>query len=187
MDEIVRAAMARWPNVPEVFGWLALDRRGNWRLQGEPIRHEGTRRFIGRNYGRDEAGRYFFQNGPQRVFVSLECAPWVLRLDGEALRTHCDTPFEGLRQALIDDQGTLLFANRAGEVGTLDDRELAAVLSRFEHAGGAPLRDEGLEALFGAGNAEGVHFRLGDARLPVDRIRAATLASRFAFEPRPER
>ena len=27
MDDIVRQAMAKWPNVPDCFGWLALDAR----------------------------------------------------------------------------------------------------------------------------------------------------------------
>ena len=34
--------------------------------------------FIARNYEADEHGRWFFQNGPQRVFVDLELAPLVL-------------------------------------------------------------------------------------------------------------
>ena len=35
MDEIVRAAIAKWPNVPHCYGWLALDARGNWRMRDE--------------------------------------------------------------------------------------------------------------------------------------------------------
>ena len=56
MDEIVRQAMAKWPNVPDCFGWLALDRRGQWRmrnefaqankLSGDPIRHAPLIDFI---------------------------------------------------------------------------------------------------------------------------------------------
>ena len=33
MDPAVLRGMARWPDVPAVYGWLALDRRGNWRLK----------------------------------------------------------------------------------------------------------------------------------------------------------
>ncbi|TMH99667.1 MAG: DUF2946 family protein, partial [Betaproteobacteria bacterium] len=29
MDELVARSLAKWPNVPAVYGWLALDRRGN--------------------------------------------------------------------------------------------------------------------------------------------------------------
>ncbi|MCD6666313.1 MAG: DUF2946 family protein, partial [Hydrogenophaga sp.] len=28
MDEIVKAAMAKWPQVPACYGWLGLDARG---------------------------------------------------------------------------------------------------------------------------------------------------------------
>ena len=28
MDDIVKQAMAKWPNVPHCYGWLALDARG---------------------------------------------------------------------------------------------------------------------------------------------------------------
>ena len=27
--------LAKWPDVPACYEWLALDRRGQWRLQGE--------------------------------------------------------------------------------------------------------------------------------------------------------
>ena len=37
MDEIVRAAMEKWPNVPDLYGWLALDGRGRFLLQGARV------------------------------------------------------------------------------------------------------------------------------------------------------
>ena len=77
MDPIVIQAMAKWPNVPNVYGWLTLDRRGNWLIKGDRISNPGVVAFIGRNYGADEQGRWYFQNGPQRVFVTLEYAPYV--------------------------------------------------------------------------------------------------------------
>jgi hypothetical protein len=30
MDDIVKQAMAKWPNVPACHGWLGLDARGHW-------------------------------------------------------------------------------------------------------------------------------------------------------------
>jgi hypothetical protein len=99
MDDIVRQAMAKWPHVPDCFGWLGLDSRGQWfmrdeRVQqagtfqsgqagskGSVLKHEKLTEFIHRNYDHDEQGRWFFQNGPQRVFVELESAPWVWRLN----------------------------------------------------------------------------------------------------------
>src|ERR1700693_3246190 len=71
MDEVVLRAIQKWPNVPSVYGWLSLDRRGNWSIKGEHIANPAIASFIGRNYARDEKGRWYFQNGPQRVFVTL--------------------------------------------------------------------------------------------------------------------
>ena len=85
MDDIVRQALAKWPNVPDCYGWLLLDRRGNWRMRdeavqhagglGTPIRHAALNAFIARNYDVDANGQWYFQNGPQRVFVELEPKP----------------------------------------------------------------------------------------------------------------
>ena len=35
MDEIVKAALRKWPTVPHCYGWLALDARGDWYLRDE--------------------------------------------------------------------------------------------------------------------------------------------------------
>ena len=93
MDEIVARSMARWPNVPAVYGWLQLDRRGNWRIKGERIANAALREFIARNYQADERGCWYFQNGPQRVFVELAYTPLVVHFEGEALLDHCARPF----------------------------------------------------------------------------------------------
>ena len=49
MDALVARSMAKWPNVPAVYGWLELDRRGSWRIKGERIGHRGLCDFIARN------------------------------------------------------------------------------------------------------------------------------------------
>src|SRR5712675_1595145 len=107
MDEIVARSLAKWPNVPAVFGWLELDRRGNWRIKGEKIANTALREFIGRNYESDAQGRWFFQNGPQRVYVRLACAPLVVHYDGEALFDHCGRAFQA-REVFQDDEGSVL-------------------------------------------------------------------------------
>jgi len=56
MDEIVARSMAKWPDVPDVYGWLSLDRRGNWLLKNEKIGNGALREFIGRNYQPDARG-----------------------------------------------------------------------------------------------------------------------------------
>jgi len=92
MDDIVKAALKKWPNVPDCYDWLALDARGDWYMRDERTQHAGPfpqvkgsrivhdklKEFIGRNYESDERGAWFFQNGPQRVYLTLEAAPWVL-------------------------------------------------------------------------------------------------------------
>ena len=123
MDAIVEAALRKWPNVPHCYGWLALDARGDWylrdaaaqaagpfpRIKGSRIEHAGLLGFIARNYAADARGCWYFQNGPQRVYVELEAAPWVWRLaPGAACRiaTHTGQPAEG-RGAWLDEQGRL--------------------------------------------------------------------------------
>ena len=130
MDEIVARSLAKWPDVPDVYGWLALDRRGNWLIRSasasqrfERIGNAALREFIGRNYEADAKGRWFFQNGPQRVYVTLAYAPLVVRFEGEALLDHCGRPFAA-EQTLLDDEGSVLMAG-AGKVALLDDRDLA--------------------------------------------------------------
>ena len=46
MDPAVLRAMARWPQVPAVYGWLALDRRGNWLIKAERIANPLVAEFI---------------------------------------------------------------------------------------------------------------------------------------------
>ena len=105
MDDIVRAAMAKWPSVPHCYGWLALDARGDWymrddrtqaagpfpQVKGSRILHEKLLAFIQRNYLHDDAGAWYFQNGPQRVYVQLQAAPYVWRVQdapGWPLQSH---------------------------------------------------------------------------------------------------
>ena len=42
MDEIVKQAMAKWPNVPHCYGWLGLDARGNWYMRDDRVQAEGS-------------------------------------------------------------------------------------------------------------------------------------------------
>ena len=109
MDALVARAMAKWPNVPAVYGWLSLDRRGNWRIKGERIANEALREFIARNYESDGAGCWYFQNGPQRVYVALAYAPLVVRYEGEALVDHCGRPFIPA-ETFLDEEGSLLMS-----------------------------------------------------------------------------
>ena len=112
MDEIVKTAMAKWPNVPAVYGWLELTARGEWRIRGEPIENASIRDFIARNYTHDAEGNWFFQNGPQRVFVSLEAPPLIYRLDESArLQAHTGAHPRELRGVFADAEGRLRLEN----------------------------------------------------------------------------
>ena len=122
MDDAVVRSLIKWPNVPAVFGWLELDRRGNWRIKGERIGNAALREFIARNYAADEEGRWYFQNGPQRVYVTLAYTPFVVHYEGERLFDHCGAPAEAL-ETWLDDEGSVLIRASQG-IGLLDDRDL---------------------------------------------------------------
>ena len=152
MDEQVLRSMAKWPDVPDVYGWLSLDRRGNWLLRSagatspcEKIGNRALREFIARNYQPDDRGCWYFQNGPQRVFVALAYAPLVVRHEGEALEDHCGRPF-ALHEAFLDDEGSVLLLGKAG-VALLDDRDLERYAERA--ASLRPVRRREVEERFG--------------------------------------
>jgi hypothetical protein len=131
MDDIVLAALKKWPNVPACHGWLALDARGEWYLRddqvqaagsfpavkGSHIEHQKLRQFIERNYAADDAGNWYFQNGPQRVYVELEAAPWVWRLpvagDAMQVRTHTGLAAR-VETSWLDESGRLFLATERG-------------------------------------------------------------------------
>jgi hypothetical protein len=129
MDDIVKAALKKWPNVPACRGWLALDARGDWymrddrvqaagpfpRIKGSRIQHDKLLEFIHRNYARDAAGAWYFQNGPQRVYVELEAAPFVWRVASQdfALTSHSGLPAL-LQSAWLDDAGRLFLDTDVG-------------------------------------------------------------------------
>lgn len=132
MDDIVKQAMAKWPNVPHCYGWLGLDARGNWYMRderaqaagsfgsghagakGSRLQHEKLIDFIQRNYLSDALGQWYFQNGPQRVFVELEATPWVWRVAADyALSAHSGTPVH-YEQAWVDEYGWLYLSTTGG-------------------------------------------------------------------------
>jgi Protein of unknown function (DUF2946) len=194
MDEMVRRAMARWPNVPAVFGWLRLDRRGNWLVrlaEGEPARFDRVTNpalidFIGRNYAMDERGRYFFQNGPQRVYVSLDYTPWVVRMsDRDAtLVTQNNVAVGAWGDALLDDEGALVLATNLGPALLLD-RDLDRVVETLADASGKLVDAEDFLGSVTGGQAE-TAFLLGCATR-FESIQRAAVPARFGFirEPVP--
>ena len=146
MDDIVRQAIAKWPNVPHCYGWLGLDARGNWFMRddraqaagpfaatsteagapgkGSLLRHEKLIDFIARNYESDASGQWFFQNGPQRVYVELQAAPLIWRVDPApafAVTAHTGRP-ASVQHCVVDEAGRLYLQTDLGFglVHTLD-------------------------------------------------------------------
>lgn len=139
MDELVRKALQRWPDVPDCTGWMALDARGDWWIRNAEahpwpresngalakagasrVQHERLLGFIQRNYAVDLQGYWYFQNGPQRVYVDLEAAPLVLRLHGmddgamqAAWFAHTGQPCAP-KAGYVDEDGRLYFATTSG-------------------------------------------------------------------------
>jgi len=157
MDKTVLDAMARWPDVPAVYGWLSLSERGLWRLhpagdaltrpdsQGEEISSPPILQFIGRNYSADADGQWFFQNGPQRVYVRLDAAPFILHTTAEpdgrlALRTHNDLAAGEATLWLLADDGRLYARTEQGP-GLIQGRDLEGVLSQLQTSDDTPMLD----------------------------------------------
>jgi len=190
MDEAVIKAMAKWPNVPRVYGWLSLDRRGNWLIKGDRISNPGVAAFIGRNYAADEQGRWFFQNGPQRVFVTLEYAPFVIATAGTcaaALITHTGQAVERATGAWLDETGSLLL-RWSGGPGLVSDRDLADIMALFTDVHGKPVGDAVLGRAFDAEarrHATGLYFDYAGNRVPVGRIQSGEVPQKFGFDPNP--
>lgn len=132
MDDLVRQAMTKWPHVPDCYGWLGLDRRGHWWMRddsaqstgafqsGQPgsrgsmLRHEKLIEFIHRNYEADGEGRWYFQNGPQRVYVELEITPWIWRVEANG-QVHAHTGMAAeVKNALVDEKGHLYLSCHQG-------------------------------------------------------------------------
>ena len=176
------AALAKWPNVPAVFGWLRLDRRGNWLIRDEQLRQPALIAFINRNFAADERGRYFFQNGPQRVFVTLDYTPWALRLEMGKLVTHTGEVVKA-DGALLDDEGNMLFI-WANHAGLLDDRDLPALLACLKQPDGSPAEESVILQVIAQAETA-LAIELGGRTLPIRPIRRDEVAKRFGFDASP--
>jgi hypothetical protein len=155
MDDIVKQAMAKWPNVPDCYGWLGLDARGNWYMRddraqalgafdsgvpgskGSELRHAKLIDFIGRNYASDARGCWHFQNGPQRVYVELQATPLVWRIASDG-RVHDHIGRDAdVSQAYLDEHGWLYLASSRG-LGLVHTQDMHLAADLIEHGQWVP-------------------------------------------------
>lgn len=192
MDDIVVRGMAKWPNVPAVYGWLALNRRGQWLIKGELITNSTVNAFIGRNYERNTEGAWYFQNGPQRVFVNLEYTPFVYRvipsedasLVLEAQTGACATKLHG---AWLDETGVLLVETDIG-LGVIHDSDLDAAAAAFVGESGKRIDEAVLDAAiecFERGETAPLWLKLGPETTKIQPVRREDVSRRFDFNPAP--
>lgn len=126
MDEQVLAAMQKWPNVPAAYGWLSLNARGLWRFhhdgdfsanpEGESIENSQLNNFFNRNYCVDDKGAWYIQNGPQKVFVNLPHAPFILFYDDaqQCLSTHHGHTINSINHWYFSEDGRLFAKSNVG-------------------------------------------------------------------------
>lgn len=152
MDQSVLDAVKRWPNVPAVFGWLSLTARGEWKLHplgdaqagglGQGISNTQILGFMDRNYADQPDGAWFFQNGPQRVYVRLDAAPLIVHIDPtlQALSTHHGTTVQQVLHWYCDETGQLYAKTDCGPA-RIDDRDLQGLAEVLRSPEGLSLFD----------------------------------------------
>lgn len=194
MDEIVKQALAKWPNVPHCYGWLALDARGIWRMRdahaqqaglpGDKIAHAALLGFINRNYDHDERGCWFFQNGPQRVYVNLEATPFIARSDPEhGFVVQTGAPLGAIDGAFLCENGALILT-QGRIVAQVDDRDLAGALDALR-LDGQPVADDALLAWL-AQPSGALVLQLAGKTLPVQPLAYHAVAAHFGFQRLPQ-
>ena len=184
-DDAVERALAKWPNVPHCFDWLHLDRRGQWLIKGEPIQHIRTVEFISRHYCSDEHGRWYVQNGPQRVYCSLDYTPLIFHLTADSsLVAHTQHTCSVINEILLDDHGNILALTDLG-LGLIDDRDLIKLSTDMESSIGDAWLD--FEHVFNlTRKGEKLQIRLGLHNISLNVVFADTVARKFGFEPQPK-
>ena len=188
MEDWALRGMQRWPNVPALYGWLGLDRRGRWTIQGQTISRPQIIDTINANYAADEQGRWYFQNGPQRGYVTLESMPLLLRVDGDGdtLRTHTGLVVGSIESVWLDEQGSLLLRTEHGPA-LLADGDLDWALSRLRCDGSAVdavALDEALRQP--SGQRTRLELSLPARSHAITRIDDAQVPSAFGFVRLPQ-
>jgi hypothetical protein len=191
MEDWVHRALERWPNVPALYGWLKLDRRGRWLIKGEPISRPQIIDVINRNYAADECGCWYFQNGPQRGYMQLERAPFIAYIDDSnaQLFTHTQLPISKIGAAYLDESGGLYLETKHGPAALLDT-DLDWALSRIRTSSG-DLSEAALAAALKlpSGSETELSISYRSNSLPLHRLdsKSAPDRLRFVLSPAPSR
>jgi hypothetical protein len=154
------------------------ERAQHLNLPGDKVHQAALLAFINRNYGADERGCWYFQNGPQRVFVNLEATPYIARTDPvQSLIVQTGAVLAPTGAFLTDTGSLILTADDI--VAQVDDRDVVQLLGALSIDG----RAAGDEDVMGwlEGGAGELVLRLGAARLVVQRLETAAVAERFGF------
>ena len=194
-DASVIAAMAKWPDVPDVYNWLMLDARGRYRVRArdyeasgrfDTIGNAAVAEFIGRNTTSDAAGRWYFQNGPQRVFFKLACTPFVARLQPHGMPLlHTGAAVTRVDAVWIDEHAAAILETDCGPA-LVDDRDNAQFLTGLKALAGAVLGDEAIEEWLLEPVSGALTWEICATRVPVNPIRRAELPQRFGFVAAPQ-
>ena len=186
MEDWVQRALDKWPNVPAVYGWLSLDRRGRWLIRGEIISRPQIIDTINANYAADERGCWYFQNGPQRGYMALEYAPLILRLHADdQLITHNNLRVKQVSAAYLDESGAVLLSTEHGP-GVLEDAALSWFLERLKK-NGQPIQEAALDDALNqvSGVATAMTLHLDSSTVPLMRLDAQDAPARLGFVREP--
>jgi hypothetical protein len=112
----------------------------NLAAKGSMLKHDKLIEFIQRNYEADAKGQWFFQNGPQRVYVELESTPFIWRLSalGAALVVEAHTgKLANPLASFIDEHGRLYLNTDIG-FGLVHTQDMLAAAEVVEQGNWAP-------------------------------------------------
>jgi hypothetical protein len=99
--------------------------------KGSLLKHEKLIDFIQRNYAKDPIGRWYFQNGPQRVFVELEATPWIWRVAQDFSITAHSGESTPLRECFTDENGKVYLETAMG-IGLVHTQDVGCVAHAVE-------------------------------------------------------
>ena len=165
-------------------------------LPGTVIKHAALNEYISRNYAHDDLGRYFFQNGPQRVFITLDATPWIARFipsghsaDHLKLLTQSGASIEP-QGALSDELGNIYIVGIVTQSTSSVSKE--ELFTQEESTSVALLHDHDLNLFSEQSKVleDACSYRgswvWNNIELPIEPVYSAELSERFHFIKNPQ-